>query len=243
MCCSCGLLWWWSCNHRHMARGILWRFSASGTLLPEVSFYTHFVQRSFTDALWPLPQRVASWPPVLACNLFFFSIGAWKESRWDCYDDNNNNYYNHYNNLYLQAHGIVHYQHQNPLDNKKLKKHKYYKCIRQCQHDKKPGWKWRSTSTVNACINIKAFHTHSNKHKYYRIMHTSMMQPMAAAGKEGKSVTAAWSVLFDREPFPMKVYWSTVLWNCSRFFCFVQCDSCWLIFIATLKSVCFLLNE
>ena len=35
-------------------------------------------------------------------------------------------------------------------------------------------------------------------------MHTAVMQPMAAAGKEGKSVTAAWSELFDREPFPME---------------------------------------
>ena len=28
-----------------------------------------------------------------------------------------------------------------------------------------------STSTVNAYINTKAFHTHSNKHKYYKCIH------------------------------------------------------------------------
>ena len=127
----------------------------------------------------------------------------------------------------------------------KQKKHKYYKCIHQCQHDKKAGWKRRSTSTVNACINIKAFHTHthSNKHKYYKIMHTAVMQPMAAAGKEGKSVTAAWSELFDREPFPMEglLVYSTLKLQ-FFFFLLVQCDTCWLIFIATVKSVCFLLN-
>ena len=59
------------------------------------------------------------------------------------------------------------------------KKYKCYKCIHQyqkSQDERKKEKKWRkkwrrSTSTVNACINIKAFHIHSNNHKYYKIMH------------------------------------------------------------------------
>ena len=43
----------------------------------------------------------------------------------------------------LQARGAVHYQHQNPLDNKhhQQQKYKYYKCIHQYQNDKKARMK------------------------------------------------------------------------------------------------------
>ena len=82
----------------------------------------------------------------------------------------------------LQARGAVHYQYQ--------KKHQYYKCIYQFQNDKKSqgetktnnnnnkkgggGGGGRSTSTVNAYIHMCAFHTHSNNHKYCKIMHISI---------------------------------------------------------------------
>ena len=66
---------------------------------------------------------------------------------------------------------------------KKKKKGKYYKSIHQYQNDKKPRMrggggggkrereKKREESTVNAYIDIKAFHTHCNNHKSYKIMY------------------------------------------------------------------------
>ena len=70
---------------------------------------------------------------------------------------------------------------------KNIKKHKYYKCVHYYQHDKMPGWNMtikrrrkrkdkkeeekRSRSNVSAYINNKAFHTHWNKHKYYKCIH------------------------------------------------------------------------